>query len=81
MLCQLSHRNPIRALSSLLISYPSIISEVAQTVFGNSITLTPGTITVEAEDDFFWVHAVGYDESDHAALAEMDARVTATEAA
>lgn len=55
-------------------------TEVAQTIFASSITLTPGTITVEAEEDFFWVHAVCYDESDHEALAEMDSRVAATEA-
>ena len=55
-------------------------SELGQTIFANSITLTPGTISVEVEDNVFWVHAVTFDESDHAALADMDARVTATEA-
>lgn len=55
-------------------------TEVAQTMFGNSITLTPGTITVEAEDDFFWVHAVCYDEGDHDGLAEMNRRAAGTEA-
>ena len=56
-------------------------SEVAEVIFANSITLTPGTITVETEKDAFWVHAVSYDESDMDALADMDARVTATEGA
>ena len=54
-------------------------SEIAQVVFANSITLTPGTITVESEDDNFIVHALNFDEGDMAALADMDARVTATE--
>lgn len=56
------------------------ISELGQTIFANSITLTPGTVTVDTFDDCFWVHAVGYSESDHDALADMDARVTRTEA-
>nr|WP_325250762.1 Na+/H+ antiporter subunit E [Amylibacter sp.] len=54
-------------------------SELAEVIFANSITLTPGTITVETESDAFWVHAVSYDESDHEALADMDRRVTALE--
>lgn len=54
-------------------------SELAEVIFANSITLTPGTITVEAEGDAFWVHAVSYDESDHEALADMDRRVTSFE--
>jgi multicomponent Na+:H+ antiporter subunit E len=54
-------------------------SEIAQVVFANSITLTPGTVTVESEDDNFIVHALDFSESDMDALAEMDARVSAIE--
>ncbi len=53
--------------------------DLGQVIFANSITLTPGTITVETEGDHFLVHAVSYSSDDPAALAEMDARVTATE--
>lgn len=56
-------------------------SEIAQVIFANSITLTPGTITVETEDDNFIVHALDFDEGDLDALAEMDAQVTAIETA
>lgn len=55
-------------------------SDIGQTAFANSITLTPGTITVEIDDDCFYVHALQYCEGDLVALADMDARVTATEA-
>ncbi|MGI9400901.1 MAG: Na+/H+ antiporter subunit E [Rhizobiaceae bacterium] len=48
-------------------------------MFANSITLTPGTITVEVEPDHFFVHALSYSEDDDDALAEMDRRVTAIE--
>ena len=54
-------------------------SDLGQTIFANSITLTPGTITVETEPGHFLVHAVAYSEGDHDALADMDRRVTATE--
>lgn len=54
-------------------------TELGQTIFANSITLTPGTISVEVEEDTFWVHAVSYSEDDIEALADMDRRVTAIE--
>lgn len=56
-------------------------TELPQAIFANSITLTPGTITVEVEDDYFWVHAVNYSQSDPADLADMDRRVLACEVA
>ena len=54
-------------------------TDLGQVIFANSITLTPGTITVETEDGNFLVHAVDYSDDDPAALADMDARVTASE--
>ena len=54
-------------------------SDIAQVVFANSITLTPGTITVETKGEHFLVHALDYGDEDMNALADMDARVTATE--
>ncbi len=54
-------------------------SEIAQVVFANSITLTPGTVTVESEDDNFIVHALDFGDGDMEALTDMDARVCAIE--
>ncbi len=54
-------------------------SDLAQVVFANSITLTPGTITVETEAGHFLVHAIDYSADNNLALADMDRRVTATE--
>ncbi|MEM9330020.1 MAG: Na+/H+ antiporter subunit E [Pseudomonadota bacterium] len=54
-------------------------SDLAQVVFANSITLTPGTISVETEGEHFLVHALDFGEGDMEALADMDARVTAIE--
>lgn len=56
-------------------------SDLGQVIFANSITLTPGTISVEAEPGHFLVHALNYSDDDMGALADMDARVTATEGA
>jgi len=54
-------------------------TDLAQVIFANSITLTPGTVTVETEGEEFLVHALAFGSGDPAALADMDARVTACE--
>jgi multicomponent Na+:H+ antiporter subunit E len=54
-------------------------TDTGQVIFGNSITLTPGTITIETEGEEFIVHALNYSPDDDAALADMDRRVTQTE--
>lgn len=54
-------------------------TELGQVIYANSITLTPGTITVETEEGGFLVHAVSFSDDDMDALADMDARVSATE--
>jgi multicomponent Na+:H+ antiporter subunit E len=54
-------------------------SDLAQVVFSNSITLTPGTISVETEQEHFLVHALSYGPSDDVDLAQMDRRVSGIE--
>lgn len=54
-------------------------TDLGQTIFANSITLTPGTISVDVGDGNFLVHAVSYSNDTMQALADMDARVTKTE--
>lgn len=54
-------------------------SDIGQVIFANSITLTPGTITVETEPGYFLVHALDHQPADYDALADMDHRVTSTE--
>lgn len=54
-------------------------SEMARVIFANSITLTPGTVTVESEDRRFIVHAINEAAADKGALAEMGRRVSAVE--
>lgn len=54
-------------------------TDVGRVTFANSITLTPGTITVETEHDEFLVHALTDDAADQAAIADMGTRVMAVE--
>ncbi len=54
-------------------------TDLGQTIFANSITLTPGTISVDVGDGNFLVHAVSYSDDTMTDLAEMDARVTRIE--
>ena len=49
-------------------------SDLARTVFANSITLTPGTVSVEVEGDKILVHALYEDSAGPGAFDEMDRR-------
>ena len=49
-------------------------SDLAKTIFANSITLTPGTVTVEIEGDKFLVHALFEEAATPESFAEMDER-------
>ena len=49
------------------------------TTYANSITLTPGTVTMDIDDDGFVVHALNEAMADGVRSGEMDSRVTAIE--
>lgn len=46
-------------------------SDLGHTVFANSMTLTPGTVTVDVEDDGFLVHALDASFTDPRGFAAM----------
>ncbi len=50
-------------------------SDIAKVLFANSITITPGTVTVETEADHLIVHALTDEAADMAGLEDMGARV------
>ena len=52
---------------------------VGRVVYANSITLTPGTITLEVEDDAIEVHALTGEGAQDLCTNEMGRRVTACE--
>ena len=53
--------------------------ELGKVIFANSITLTPGTVTVDIDGDEFVVHALSDATKDDLETGEMDRRVTALE--
>jgi len=73
----LSKNMPLR--QHLFFVHSTQKSDLAQVIYANSITLTPGTITVETEPGRFLVHALSYSADDNLALADMDRRVSAVE--
>ena len=50
-------------------------SGLSRATFANSITLTPGTVTLAVENDSFLVHGLDEDLADHEAFADMGERV------
>jgi len=58
---------------------PSQRTELGLVIHANSITLTPGTITVEAEPGEFLVHGITRDTAEATIDSEMDRRVSACE--
>lgn len=48
--------------------------DIAETMFANSITLTPGTVSVDVQQDHILVHALLEEMSDPADFKEMEER-------
>ena len=53
--------------------------DFTKTLFANSITMTPGTVTVETEPDCFIVHALTDEAADFEALELMNRKVAEIE--
>ena len=54
---------------------PRLGSDVALVALANSITLTPGTVTLDIEDGQFWVHAVSDKVAADLREGDMERRV------
>ena len=50
-------------------------SELGQAIFANSITLTPGTVSLDVEEGEILVHALTRESAEEVANGEMDRRV------
>lgn len=69
---------PTLKLSPKMIRVPAIqASDLGKTIFGNSVTLTPGTVTVELDDGTAVVHALTEALADEEAIADIGRRVAA----
>jgi multicomponent Na+:H+ antiporter subunit E len=54
-------------------------SDLGRVVYGNSITLTPGTLTVDVDGDQLTVHALTRAGAEQLEAGEMDLRVSRLE--
>jgi len=50
--------------------------DVGRVIYANSITLTPGTVSIETEGDIITVHALTAEAADGVLTGEMDRKVT-----
>jgi multicomponent Na+:H+ antiporter subunit E len=55
-------------------------TDVGKVIYANSITLTPGTVSVEIENDRILVHAITREAAEGLESGDMDRRVDAIEA-
>ncbi len=69
------HPNMLRHLNPHLVRFRTRLqSPAAKVTLANSITLTPGTITIRIEDDLFLIHALTEDLA-AGMPGEMEARI------
>jgi len=72
--------NPAMPISPTVIALRSSqSSDIARVIFANSITLTPGTVTVDVDGDITEVHAITEEAARSLLQGSMDTRVTALE--
>ncbi|AKL96778.1 multisubunit sodium/proton antiporter, MrpE subunit [Clostridium aceticum] len=51
--------NPSLPISPCFVKVPMMLkNDVAKVIYGNAVTLTPGTLTVDVEEDGFVIHAL-----------------------
>lgn len=55
-------------------------TELGRVTYANSITLVPGTVTMDVDEDLFTVHALTKANADDLESGEMDRRVSNVEA-
>lgn len=61
---------------SLFVAPISQKSDLGKVIYANSVTLTPGTVTVDLFDDNILVHALTKASAEGVLTGDMDARVT-----
>lgn len=73
--------DPTLPISPRLVDIPSTqVDELARVAYANSITLTPGTISIDVEGKYIEVHTLSESGVDGLMAGEMDKRITEVEA-
>ena len=57
----------------------SLRRPITKTLYANSITLTPGTVTTEVGDDYIVVHSLDHQGINRVAEGDMEARIARLE--
>ncbi len=72
--------NPAMPISPTVIALRSSqSSDLARVIFANSITLTPGTVTIDVDGDITEVHTITEEAARSLLQGSMDSKVTALE--
>ena len=50
-------------------------TELGRVILANSITLTPGTVSVDMQGDRIWVHALSFEGAEEDLSGDMDRRI------
>lgn len=73
--------DPALPISPRLVDIPSTqVDDLARVAYANSITLTPGTISIDVEGKYIEVHTLAESGVEGLMTGEMDKRITAVEA-
>ncbi|MEQ8427701.1 MAG: Na+/H+ antiporter subunit E [Gammaproteobacteria bacterium] len=73
--------DPKLPISPRLVDIPSTqVDELARVAYANSITLTPGTISIDVEGKYIEVHTLSENGVEGLMTGEMDKRITEVEA-
>ncbi len=68
--------DPHMPIAPVLIAHrTSFTREVSRVAFANSITLTPGTLTVDVEGDVFYIHCIAERFADDIASGDLERRI------
>ncbi|MFW6005031.1 MAG: Na+/H+ antiporter subunit E [Desulfonatronovibrionaceae bacterium] len=68
--------HPRMPINPMVVRFKSDLPKsLAKVILGNSITLTPGTLTLDIQNDYFTVHALVDETSQDLVTGEMEARV------
>jgi multicomponent Na+:H+ antiporter subunit E len=68
--------SPSMPIDPQVVTFKTILrSDVARTTLANSITLTPGTVTIDIVDDVFYVHAIAKEPAEDLLEGTMERKV------
>ena len=71
--------DPRMPMAPVVIAHRTSFSrDVSRVAFANSITLTPGTLTVDVDGDTFYIHCLDERFADDIASGDLERRVTQT---